>query len=286
MADDELADLNVAKTAATSTPMIAEENIDQRASELKNIEDALLQKMRAKPPEQAHEAPATLKQTSFAGSNTLRQPDLDTAQDKAERVAPERRTTHSVPVDHASAKVSADQRLAIAEIQVTILSRELEVSRRGLRSAERRIEELSELVKGRPRSSRSDSSDFAYGSDHEARRSIRSGHTVPLLEESEDAGEAGPAIRPHSSMVASIATDKTAVRTGPGKGESVLFVLSEGSEVTIDRRSGEWYRVVANSGVRGWIFGQALVFDSGISPSSAVRIRAVRNRYEPTNIKY
>jgi hypothetical protein len=44
--------------------------------------------------------------------------------------------------------------------------------------------------------------------------------------------------------------------------------------------------VVTDSGARGWIFGQSLLFDDGVPAGSAVRVKAVRSKYEPTHLRY
>lgn len=310
-ADDELSTLSLGGPLPTATADISEKNIEQRETELKSIEENLLQKINSAPSAATKNTPsavgrADLDRNSDAGSdNDHRAPAIRTAtytvdparrargssdeSDRAEALSPERGPTHSVPVDQAPTKVSAQQRLAIAESQVTILSRELETSRRGLRSAEKRIEELADLVKGRAQSPRAAQNDFTYGNDRESLRNIRASHTVSLgrsLEEADEETYLEPTIRSHSSSRASITATKAAVRIGPGKAESMLFLLPAGSQVIIDRRSGEWYRVVTDSGARGWIFGQALLFDDGVPAGSSVRVKAVRSKYEPTQLRY
>lgn len=302
VADDELANLTLGGPIPAATVDISEKNIEQRESELKNIEENLLQKIGGSRPGSSLSAqPDAARDNEDASGNPQRTPTIRTAtytvdtprrsrgssdeSDRSDSLMPERGPTHSVPVEQSATRVSSEQRLAIAESQVTILSRELETSRRGLRSAEKRIEELSELVKGRPASPRTGGSDFSYGNERESLRNIRASHTVPLDEGDEEA-YVQPTVRSHSSSVASVTVSKAAVRTGPSKGESMLFLLPEGSEVTIDRRSGEWYRVVTDSGARGWIYGQSLLFDNGVPTGSAVRVKAVRSKYEPTHLQY
>jgi hypothetical protein len=310
-ADDELSTLSLGGPLPTATADISERNIEQRETELKTIEESLLQKINSAPQSAPKTPQSGLTRTELARDNNVgsdsdhRAPTIRTAtyttdstrrargsadeSDRGEALSPERGPTHSVPVEQTPTKVSAQQRLEIAESQVTILSRELETSRRGLRSAEKRIEELAELVKGRAQSPRAAQNDFTYGNDRESLRNIRASHTVSLgsaLDEADQETYLEPTIRSHSSSRASITATKAAVRTGPGKAESMLFLLPAGSQVIIDRRSGEWYRVVTDSGARGWIFGQALLFDDGVPAGSSVRVKAVRSKYEPTQLRY
>lgn len=76
--------------------------------------------------------------------------------------------------------------------------------------------------------------------------------------------------------VATIAGRDATLRTGPRNADRALGSAPRFSEVNIDYRSGEWYRVRTGSGLRGWIQGRNLLFDAGISHNSTVRIGAVK----------
>ena len=75
---------------------------------------------------------------------------------------------------------------------------------------------------------------------------------------------------------ATIGVTPAKLRSGPSSTHTSLGSLSKYSEVTIDYRSGDWYRVKTTNGQRGWVRGQTLMFDAGIPPTSTVRIGAVR----------
>ncbi len=76
--------------------------------------------------------------------------------------------------------------------------------------------------------------------------------------------------------IATIGLRSAKLRTGPSSRNVTLGSLPEFSEVAIDYRSGDWYRVKTPAGLRGWVQGKSLLFDAGISPRSTVRIGAVR----------
>ncbi len=76
--------------------------------------------------------------------------------------------------------------------------------------------------------------------------------------------------------VATIAGRDATLRTGPRRSDRALGSAARFSEVSIDYRSGDWYRVQTGAGLRGWIQGQNLLFDAGISHNSTVRIGAVK----------
>lgn len=76
--------------------------------------------------------------------------------------------------------------------------------------------------------------------------------------------------------VATIASRDATLRAGPRSADRALGSAPRFSEVSIDYRTGEWYRVQTMSGLRGWIQGRNLLFDAGISGNSTVRIGAVK----------
>lgn len=102
---------------------------------------------------------------------------------------------------------------------------------------------------------------------------VGSGRTVPLNELS---GQA--TVRPalfNSDRIAVIRNTSTVLRTGPSRFDSVLVKIPQYSEVTIDYRSGGWYRIQTDEGIRGWLPGNSLLFQNGVSPRSVVHIGGV-----------
>jgi hypothetical protein len=80
-----------------------------------------------------------------------------------------------------------------------------------------------------------------------------------------------------SDELATIRSTSTYLKTGPTRLDSTLLKIPQYSEVTIDHRSGTWYRIKTTNGVRGWVPGSALLFDDGMNPRSTVRIGAVQS---------
>ena len=89
-----------------------------------------------------------------------------------------------------------------------------------------------------------------------------------------------------TSEHARVTTAKVPLRVGPGRSESMLFMMPRDSIVSIEMRNGEWYRVITSTGVRGWIAAQSLIFDYQVPSSSSVRVGAFKSAYEPTGIKF
>jgi len=79
-----------------------------------------------------------------------------------------------------------------------------------------------------------------------------------------------------SDELATIRNSSTYLRTGPTRLDSALLKVPQYAEVIIDYRSGAWYRVRTENGVRGWVPGSSLLFDANIPPHSTIRIGGVR----------
>lgn len=178
-------------------------------------------------------------------------------------------------------------RLAIAESQVEILTRELDQLKRRLRSAEQRAQ-------------RYDAPAFLSdpGQRRTARDSERMGESTAALSASfesdfdrwtvDQATQRTPPLpsvnpgigqrRRRSSEFASVAAQSAQLRLGPHRSESTLVAVPANTRVTIEYRLGGWYRVVTSEGARGWLPSSEVVFTSGISEESAVRVLGVRSQ--------
>lgn len=185
-------------------------------------------------------------------------------------------------------------RLAIAESQVEILSRELDTTRTRLRSAENnpgqssRTEKLqgSATTRGRPSPAGGVPEHIDPPMDNEWVTLTSAAGAALSTANSHEGARTASIGRLHSSALASIAVESAPVRIGPGKRESALFVMPRHAQVKIEHRTGEWYRVTTDVGARGWLWSGALVFDAGVPPTSTVRIGGFRSDNEPLNVRY
>jgi hypothetical protein len=108
------------------------------------------------------------------------------------------------------------------------------------------------------------------------RRETSQTHTVTLDDIQQEASVRSVSLA--REAVATIRHGSTHLRTGPSRLDTNLLSLPQYSEVSIDYRSGSWYRVKTVRGIRGWVPGNSLLFDAGVSPRSAVRIGAVQGK--------
>lgn len=83
-----------------------------------------------------------------------------------------------------------------------------------------------------------------------------------------------------SDELATIQSSSTYLKTGPTRLDSTLLRIPRYSEVRVDYRSGEWYRVKTTGGLRGWVPGSALLFDADTPPRSTVRVGAVKKQFQ------
>lgn len=78
-----------------------------------------------------------------------------------------------------------------------------------------------------------------------------------------------------STETAIIGISNARVRSGPSTSNKILLTIPKFSEITIDHRTKDWYRITTSTGLRGWIWGGALLFNADIPSSSAIRVKAV-----------
>lgn len=83
------------------------------------------------------------------------------------------------------------------------------------------------------------------------RPSPQSFEPAPVAEKVEATGE---------MPIATVISKKAHLRTGPGKDNSPLLSVSEGTRLAIETRQGDWYRVITPTGARAWVSGDVIKF--------------------------
>lgn len=236
----------LAITLSLATPLLSqddpagalvksEENLDKTDDKLKELERQLMNELGS--------APEKIKQV------------------KAENKPLEK----SPPTTATTAKIVDDSELINSQKRSKNLARELEITKLSLRSAEKKIDELSNLV--RESYNRNEFSRDPI--DTRASQKPLTSNPLPekkVIDQSSD----------HTYVMAA----QTPLRVGPSRLDSALFLLPRGSRLKIERRTGEWYRIVTENGIRGWIFGGAIAFLPSENPDSTLQIRAFNAKYE------
>lgn len=63
--------------------------------------------------------------------------------------------------------------------------------------------------------------------------------------------------------VITVSVDKANLRTGPGLSHSPLMEVAKGSRLVVEKREGEWLRVIAPNGNRAWVSSSVISFGHG-----------------------
>ena len=185
------------------------------------------------------------------------------------------------------------ERLAAAHARNLKLVEALDDARRRLMLAETEIERLSSIIEDR-RSGR-----FGVASGGSANsnvvapvRSQRAPQMVsgqqPIVRSAQQrTGQAAPNARAVSAArmpantsgdlaVVTVTAPKANLRSGPGLNHSPLMTVSSGTRLVVERRDGDWYRVVTPNGSRAWVVGSVVTFGASESwsPSSLVQVKS------------
>lgn len=75
--------------------------------------------------------------------------------------------------------------------------------------------------------------------------------------------------------VATVNADKIYLRTGPSEADSPLMAVTKGTRLRVEKRNGEWLRVITPAGTRAWVKRELIRFgkDEVSSPSATVKIK-------------
>lgn len=167
-----------------------------------------------------------------------------------------------------------EHRLAISESQVALLTQELESTKAKLATSEATVDRLSRHIE--------DGGTAVQPQPSKSSEAIQ--RDVGMTDaDSTDGVDTRAATY---ATTARITKDHAPLRVGPGSRESTITRLSRNSIISIEHRTGGWYRIVTSDGTRGWISGTFLIFDEGRSPDSTVRIGAYEPRLESMDIRY
>jgi hypothetical protein len=216
---------------------------------------------------------------SDRGRSTRRSRDNDTSARGSEELRSKELDLRDLKPDQLQ------HRLAIAESQVEILTREIDQLKRRLRTAEQRAQRYDPPVflgdQGQRRSAR----DSARMSDSAAAlsASFESDLDRWTVDQATKRPPPTPAVSPEvgqrrrrNSEFASVAAQSAQLRLGPHRTESILVPVPANTRVKVEYRLGGWYRVVTSEGTRGWLPSSEVVFTAGISEESTVRILGVK----------
>lgn len=175
-------------------------------------------------------------------------------------------------------KENARLRQEIASLQgkYAQAARDLEAARNRLMVAETEVERLSTIVQSRAKT------DLAAAAGVPAPRQPQSN---PQITRTND-----KIPRPDSAVgpdmpVATVVAEKANLRIGPSLKDSPLMSVSQGTRLTVERRDGEWYRVIAPTGARAWVSSDVVQFGRApsLAPDATVRVLGVKESKDSDN---
>lgn len=165
------------------------------------------------------------------------------------------------------------ERIAALTTRNRQVEAELETAQRQLLISETEVERLNEFLNEQGRAYL----DRASGDPAPARtlpsRPLRNPANAPSRFDPRDSSRVGrlPGMRPspagsleadRDAPIATIVVADAAGREEPSRSAAVIDKLPEGARVTVERRSGEWYRVLSPQGFRVWIAATDLSFSN------------------------
>ena len=137
--------------------------------------------------------------------------------------------------------------LASARAKIAKLSADLEEARNRLMISETEVERLSSLLQDRGRGGAKSSAPSERASLSSSGMRVREPGEIQAKADSD-------------MPIATVIAEKVQLRTGPGKNNSPLMTVSQGTRLAVETRSGEWYRVIAPTGARAWVSSDVVDF--------------------------
>ncbi len=143
-------------------------------------------------------------------------------------------------------KVNADlsKKVQKLETQLATAQRRANEAQNRLMLAETEVERLSNVIDSRNRMTAS-----KMGGN-----STVSAQNAPQV----SAKTAAP--RTEDVPVVTVIAEKANLRTGPSGENSPLMAVSKGTRLVVEKREGEWYRVITPSGTRAWVSAEVVAF--------------------------
>lgn len=92
---------------------------------------------------------------------------------------------------------------------------------------------------------------------------------------------------PEDMPIITVSVEKANLRTGPGTQHSPIMEVSKESRLVMEKRLGDWYRVIAPNGTRAWISANVVKFGRGLngSPSETLQVSGVDSSIEDRAMK-
>lgn len=250
----------------------SEENLANQEDKLKQMEADLLSQLDAPESKGAETQVAVVKvEEPKAALKVLKKIEKDPV------INPEKKNATAVSVK-APVKTVVKSETVLKQKNLEKLSAELAATKQELSRAKFQIDKLSDELKFKKEDEYLELTEQNARAERFVERDIENNaeYTSPKIERYDS----------QDSDYAIITAANAPLRISPGSQDSILYYIPEQSRVHVEKRTGEWLRVVAPNGVRGWVYGGSVTFFPVSNPDSAVRIKAFSAQYEPVRSKY
>lgn len=250
---------------------LSDQRADQRTDQRNEAESSLIEELSSPPPAgparivKVNEKSAGLRRGEIAGAESAQMTIERAAQALEREKAQTTKALSALRQENAALR----GRLADVDSRAGSLEKELSEARNRLMMAETEVERLSSVLE-----SRNQAQIASFGRGGSAPLAVKpvSAPAGALVTRRSEAESRTPS---SDMLIATVIVDKAYLRTGPSKDNSPLLAVPKGSKLTVETRQGEWYRVMAPTGVRAWVSSDVVAFgkDGMSGPTRTVRVR-------------
>lgn len=173
--------------------------------------------------------------------------------------------------------IKAEARAKDAEARSDKVSKQLSDARNRLMVAETEVERLSSVLQERNRTTLSQ---LAPTTQNTPRSDTTSRARMAPQSEASATTRRAAATEAVDMPVATVVSEKAFLRSGPGRNNSPLMSVSNGTRLVVETREGEWYRVITPTGSRAWVASDVVAF-GGESKSGSSRTIRVKGYESP-----
>ncbi|RMG44026.1 MAG: hypothetical protein D6719_02590 [Candidatus Dadabacteria bacterium] len=160
-----------------------------------------------------------------------------------------------------------------AQEKLADLEAKLNEARNRLIFAETEVERLSAIVEQRNNKA------LARFAPHRSPGAAAGGSPVPTDLSSEEVFSDMP--------IATVVVNKANLRSGAGINNSPLMTVRKGTRLAVEKRFGDWYRVITPTGSRAWISSSVVSFGAHrkASPNKTIRIKGYNANLESESFR-
>lgn len=229
--------------------------------------------------EAANHAPAVVNGTGNTTSVSAAIPSTNSATTGTRVVA----ATAPLTTEQRNAELQRD--LDSSTARVNELLKQLDETRNRLMIAETQVERLSSIIDGQNKTVPAAAKNMNIVSRNSmtvtSSSAVNPAGATVMARPANVVAAAAPRVEARATtdedmQIATVVADKAHLRTGPGKDNSPLMAVSKGTRLAVETRSGDWYRVIAPTGMRAWVSSDVVAFGVGgrnNSPTQATRVK-------------